>query len=60
MIHQGMIEEKKISDSFLNSKGSDLMLLKLAEEVLKQANWPSTVLTGRYTFTPNENQHVLK
>lgn len=36
------------------------MLLKLAEEALEQANWPSTVLTGRYTFAPSESQHVVK
>lgn len=36
------------------------MLLELAEKVLKQADWPSTVLTGRYTFAPSENQHALE
>ena len=45
----------------MGAKGSDVMLLNLAEAVLKSANWPTEVKTGREAFAIGDNvRNVLQ
>ncbi|KAH6694856.1 putative amidase [Leptodontidium sp. MPI-SDFR-AT-0119] len=44
------IEHIPIACTLLGARGSDLMLMKLGLAALKAADWPTEVLTGRYTF----------
>lgn len=39
----------------MGAKGSDLMLLNLAEAALNNANWPTEVKTGREAFAIGNN-----
>ncbi|KAK0716702.1 putative amidase [Apiosordaria backusii] len=57
----GMKEHLPIVSSFMGAKGSDVMLLNLAEAALKSANWPTEVKTGRKTFAIGDNvRNVLE
>jgi len=52
----GRKEYRPILSSLMGAKGSDLMLIKLTEAVLKAASWPTEVLVGRYTFKLGDNK----
>lgn len=39
----------------MGAKGSDVMLINLAEAALKSAKWPTEVKTGREAFTIGDN-----
>lgn len=45
-------ESKKEIVNF-HAAGSDLMLIKLVEQALKKADWPTQVACGRYEFPLN-------
>ncbi|KAJ3493191.1 hypothetical protein NLG97_g4888 [Lecanicillium saksenae] len=47
----GLEEHLPIFSSFMGAKGTDLMLINLAEAALKCAKWPTEVLTGRRDFS---------
>ncbi|KAK0121858.1 hypothetical protein ONS95_010137 [Cadophora gregata] len=51
----GQKEYMPIVSSFMGAKGSDLLLINLAEEALNSAGWPTQVKTGRETFDVGEN-----
>ncbi|KAI9670069.1 MAG: hypothetical protein M1817_004549, partial [Caeruleum heppii] len=51
----GNLEHRPIVGSMIAAKGSDLMLIKLAEAAFQAASWPTRVLTGRYTFELGKN-----
>ncbi|KAI1366286.1 putative amidase [Xylaria arbuscula] len=51
----GLKEYLPIVSSFMGAKGSDVMLINLAEEVLKSAKWPTEVKTGRQAFEIGDN-----
>ncbi|KAL3419102.1 glutamyl-tRNA(Gln) amidotransferase [Phlyctema vagabunda] len=44
-----------IAASLVGTKGSDLMLVKLAADVLNSASWPTTVGVGRFMFDATGN-----
>ncbi|ROW13500.1 hypothetical protein VPNG_04455 [Cytospora leucostoma] len=44
------IEYRPVCISLMGSRGSDLTLLRLAEETLRTTGWRTHVDTGRYTF----------
>ncbi|KAJ5726210.1 uncharacterized protein N7483_007567 [Penicillium malachiteum] len=48
------IEYHPVTISLVGARGSDLMLINLARETLKHANWSDQLLTGRYTFKVGE------
>ena len=57
----GLKEYLPIVSSFMGAKGSDVMLLNLAEAVLESANWPTEVKTGREAFAIGDNvRNVLQ
>ncbi|KAI1345868.1 hypothetical protein F5Y01DRAFT_322529 [Xylaria sp. FL0043] len=51
----GLKEYLPIVSSFMGAKSSDLILINLAEEVLKAAKWPTDVKTGREAFETGDN-----
>ncbi|EGX95643.1 amidase, putative [Cordyceps militaris CM01] len=51
----GLEEHLPIVSSFMGAKGSDLMLINLAEAALKSAKWPTEVQTGRETFATGDD-----
>ncbi|PMD44122.1 amidase signature enzyme [Hyaloscypha variabilis F] len=51
----GNTEYAPIIGSLIGVKGSDSMLLNVAHAALKNAGWPTTVLTGRYMFDLGNN-----
>lgn len=51
----GLQEYMPIVGSFMGAKGSDVMLINLAEAALKRANWPTAVKTGREAFGIGNN-----
>ncbi len=36
--------------------GSDMTMLKVGQETLEKAGWPTTVLTGRFMFDVGDNE----
>jgi hypothetical protein len=44
-----------IVSSLMGARGSDLMLINLAEAVLNNAKWPTEVMTGREAFKVGDN-----
>lgn len=40
----------------MGAKGSDVLLVNLAEAALKKANWPTKVKTGREAFAIGTKQ----
>ncbi|KAI9642223.1 hypothetical protein NHQ30_009025 [Ciborinia camelliae] len=51
----GLKEYMPIGSSLMGAKGSDVMLINLAEAVLKNTKWPTEVQTGRETFEVEKN-----
>ncbi|KAK4204937.1 amidase signature domain protein [Triangularia verruculosa] len=51
----GKKEYLPIVSSLMGAKGSDVLLLNLAEAVLKRAGWPTKVKTGREMFAVGDN-----
>ncbi|CAD6441551.1 2b413a13-dc52-4ba4-a058-9d09563205e3 [Sclerotinia trifoliorum] len=51
----GLKEYMPIVSSFMGAKDSDVMLINLAEAVLKNAEWPTEVQTGREAFEVGNN-----
>ncbi|ROW08437.1 hypothetical protein VMCG_03147 [Cytospora schulzeri] len=53
------LEYRPICISLMGGRGSDLALLRLAEETLQAAGWRTGVDTGRFTFpVGNNGRHV--
>lgn len=53
------VEYRPVCISLMGSRGSDLALLRVAEEVLQAAGWRTGVDTGRFTFpVGNNSRHV--
>ena len=46
--------------TYINVLGSDFMLIKVAEAVLKKAGWPKSVLSGQYTFEVAKHTRNVK
>lgn len=45
----------------MGAKGSDVLLVNLAEAALEKANWPTQVKTGREAFAVGNNvRNVLQ
>jgi hypothetical protein len=51
----GRLEHRPIGSTILGAKGSDLMLIKLAEADFRAALWPTSVDVGRYMFPLADN-----
>lgn len=51
----GRLEHRPIGSTILGAKGSDLMLIKLAEAAFRAASWPTSVDVGRYMFPLADN-----
>ncbi|KAI1129070.1 putative amidase [Nemania abortiva] len=51
----GQKEYLPIVSSFMGAKGSDVMLINLADAALKSAKWPTEVKTGREAFVIGDN-----
>ncbi|THZ54669.1 amidase signature enzyme, partial [Aureobasidium pullulans] len=51
----GLKEYMPIVSSLMGARGSDLMLINLAEAVLNNAKWPTEVMTGREAFKVGDN-----
>lgn len=51
----GLKEYLPIVSSFMGAKGSDVMLINLAEAVLTSAKWPTEVRLGREMFKVGDN-----
>ncbi|KAF2818873.1 amidase signature enzyme [Ophiobolus disseminans] len=51
----GVKEYLPIVSSLMGAKGSDALLINLAEAVLEKAGWPTTVKTGREMFERGGN-----
>ncbi|KAK4213124.1 amidase signature domain protein [Rhypophila decipiens] len=57
----GRKEYLPIVSTLMGAKGSDVLLLNLAEAALKKANWPTQVKTGREAFAIGNNaRNVLQ
>lgn len=57
----GLKEYLPIVSSFVGAHGSDLLLLNLAEAVLKSVGWLTEVKTGREAFAVGNNvRNVLQ
>jgi len=39
----------------MGPRGSDLALMRLVQSVMRQAEWPTIIKTGRYTFDLGDN-----
>ncbi|CAG8981416.1 hypothetical protein HYALB_00013919 [Hymenoscyphus albidus] len=50
----GSKEYMPIVGSFMGAKGSDVMLINLADSALRSANWPTQVKKGRQAFAVSE------
>ncbi|KAG5755894.1 hypothetical protein H9Q70_001490 [Fusarium xylarioides] len=51
----GRQEMRPIASTMIGAKGSDLMLIKLANEAFKNAGWPTSIDTGRYMYPVADN-----
>lgn len=51
----GRKEYLPIVSTLMGAKGSDVLLVNLAEAALEKANWPTQVKTGREAFAVGDN-----
>ncbi|KAK6527768.1 hypothetical protein TWF694_004748 [Orbilia ellipsospora] len=51
----GRLEHRPIVSSIIGAKGSDLMLINLANMALTASSWPTSVQTGRYMWKVGPN-----
>ncbi|KAJ5160568.1 uncharacterized protein N7482_007572 [Penicillium canariense] len=51
----GRLEHRPIGSTILGAKGSDLVLIKLANAAFQAASWPTTIATGRYMYPLGDN-----
>jgi hypothetical protein len=51
----GRQEHRPIASTLVGAKGSDLMLIKLAQTAFDAAGWPTKIDTGRYMYPLGNN-----
>lgn len=51
----GRQEHRPIASTLVGAKGSDLMLIKLAQAAFNAAGWPTKIDTGRYMYPLGNN-----
>ncbi|KAM5460203.1 hypothetical protein MferCBS49748_007745 [Microsporum ferrugineum] len=49
-------EYAPIFSTLVGAPGTDLTLVKVAEDALKRAGWPTDILTGRFMFEVGDNE----
>ncbi|KAM5452134.1 hypothetical protein MaudCBS49596_003488 [Microsporum audouinii] len=49
-------EYAPIFSTLVGAPGTDLTLVKVAEDALKKAGWPTDILTGRFMFEVGDNE----
>jgi hypothetical protein len=53
--NSGRLEHRPIGSTIPSTKGSDLMLIKLAKSAFQAASWPTVISTGRYMYPLRDN-----